>query len=129
MHKLWRSSLSEIKSGSDDTLSGRMCDNIRTSETETCQDLLAQTLYRALSRIERGTPYWGYRHLIKYKHILSMVFPPLAWIADSEVVTGGTEYTPKMADMDLNDPFHATTGPAFKLITDGQSTWWGIDGG
>lgn len=53
----------------------------------------------------------------------------MACFTDREVVTGGTEYTPNMAYFELDEPFAATYGPAFKLITDGQTTWWGIDGG
>jgi len=82
----------------------KWCDDVRTPVAETCGELLAASLERALTDVQRyaGAP-WGTAHQAEARH------RPLtrSWLRrffDIRVPTGGDSYTLNVGRMDWADP-------------------------
>jgi penicillin amidase len=104
----------------------RWCDDVRTREVESCAEIQAASLQRALAELHRrfGDPSrwkWGEAHAAHHRH------RPLsrqAWLApffDFTVPTGGDTYTVNVGRNDLNDPaepFANHHGPSLRMLAD-----------
>ena len=104
----------------------RWCDDVRTREVESCAEIQAASLQRALAELHRryGDPAkwrWGEAHAAHHRH------RPLtrqAWLApffDFTVPTGGDTYTVNVGRNDLNDPaepFASHHGPSLRMLAD-----------
>lgn len=105
----------------------RWCDDIRTSAVESCDDLLAQSLEKALADLRRrygADPQawkWGTAHAARHRH---RPFARQAWLArifDISVPSPGDAYTVNAGATDFNDelePYANRHAPSLRAISD-----------
>jgi penicillin amidase len=99
------------------------CDNVRTPSTESCDQLLAESLERALSDLERRygrDAKWGEAHVARHRHRPFARQPWLARIFDIRVPSAGDAYTVSAGAMDFHDeaePFANRHGPSLRAIS------------
>jgi penicillin amidase len=96
------------------------CDDVRTAALESCDAVLAASLERALTHVEKhGT--WGEAHVARHRH---RPFSRVAWLAplfDIRVPSGGDAYTVNAGAMDFSDdaePFANRHAPSLRMIVD-----------
>jgi penicillin G amidase len=96
------------------------CDDVRTPAVESCDALLAASLQRALTNLEKHGK-WGEAHVAHHRH---RPFTRVAWLAplfDIRVPSGGDAYTVNAGAMDFADeaePFANRHGPSLRMIVD-----------
>ena len=104
----------------------RWCDDVRTRQVESCADIQAESLQRALAELRRryGDPAgwkWGAAHLAHHRHRPLSRQPWLAPFFDFSVPVGGDTYTVNAGRNDLNDraePFASHHGPSLRMLCD-----------
>jgi penicillin amidase len=97
---------------------GHWCDHVRTAAVETCDELLAQSLERALGNRYRS---WGEAHVARHRHRPFSRHEWLAPLFDIRVPTGGDAYTVNAGAMDFNDeaePFANRHAASMRTIID-----------
>ena len=82
----------------------RWCDRVDTSKTETCGDILEQSLTQALQELETRTGSadmaewrWGALHKASFRHPLFRGIPQLSWLSDLVISSDGGNFTVKRA--------------------------------
>lgn len=114
------------------------CDDVRTQPVETCEDLLAPSLDKALQdlRIRYGEDWrWGEAHVARHRH---RPFARHAWLSrlfDIRVPTPGDSYTVNAGRIDFDDPAepyanrHAASLRAISDLGDPQASVFIHSGG
>ena len=112
--------LSNVLSGGE----SQWCDDVRTPVVESCDAVLAGSLEKALTDLEKrygGERKWGEAHVARHRH---RPFTGVTWLApffDIRVPSGGDAYTVSAGAMDFNDdaePFANRHGPSLRMIAD-----------
>ena len=102
------------------------CDDVGTQRTETCDDLLAQALARAVGRLEErhgddpGAWRWGEEHVALAEH-RPLSSSPFAPIFDLRGPAPGSNYSVnafEFSPLDAERPFTSTHGPSLRAIYD-----------
>jgi penicillin amidase len=104
----------------------RWCDNLRTKEVESCAEIQAESLRRALAdlRSRYGAPEswkWGDAHAARHRHRPLSRQPWLAPFFDFAVPTPGDTYTVNVGRNDMNDraePLANHHGASLRMLSD-----------
>jgi penicillin G amidase len=102
------------------------CDDVRTARTETCDELLRESLDKALADLERryGADMskwtWGKAHFAAHRHRPLSHSVALAWLFDIRVPSAGDAYTVNVGAGDFNDgePYASHHAPSLRAIYD-----------
>ena len=97
------------------------CDHARTTPVETCNELLGQSLERALAGIQNRYSNWGEAHVARHRHRPFTRNEWLARVFDIRTPSGGDAYTVNAGAMDFNDeaePFANRHAPSLRMISD-----------
>jgi len=106
---------------------GRWCDDVTTARTETCGEILAASLERALADLRKryGEDQerwrWGEAHAAWSRHRPFSRVPWLAPFFDIRVPTPGDAYTLDVGQSDFadeSDPYSSRHAPSFRAIYD-----------
>jgi penicillin amidase len=124
----------------DNVLAGQphWCDNVRTSSSETCAELLASSFEKAMQNLKKryGEDWsWGEAHAARHRHRPFSRTPWLARIFDIRVPSGGDAYTVNAGASDFRDeaePYanrHAASLRAISDLADPQASVFIHSGG
>ena len=110
----------------NNVLSGQShwCDDVRTRQSESCEELLAASLDKALADLKKryGDEWkWGEAHVARHRHRPFTREPRLARIFDIRVPSAGDAYTVSAGAVDFNDeaePFANRHAPSLRAVSD-----------
>jgi penicillin G amidase len=100
------------------------CDNVRTPAAESCEELLAESLERALADLREryGDDWrWGEAHVARHRHRPLTRQGFLSRFFDIRVPSGGDAYTVNAGRMDFNDeaePYASRHGASYRALYD-----------
>jgi penicillin amidase len=100
------------------------CDNVRTARVEGCEELLSDSLEKALEDLRRryGNDWkWGEAHVARHRHRPFARDPWLARIFDISVPSAGDAYTVNAGASDFHDesePYANRHAPSLRAISD-----------
>lgn len=102
---------------------GAWCDDVRTTQTETCADLADRAWSVATAELaERLGPNpsswtWGAVHRVEMDHAV-MGSTAMAWAFDLTAPNDGGPFTVDVASYPIRDPYRQDHGPGFRGIYD-----------
>jgi len=104
----------------------RWCDDVTTTEVETCDQIKARALELALADLERrlgadrGLWRWGDLHVARSAHRPFSAVPVLARWFDLRQSVGGDMYTVDVSENTISAkaPFEAVAGPSLRALYD-----------
>ena len=132
----WRPRIEFMKKALQDR--SAWCDDVRTRRMESCEELLATSLDKALEEVQRRygeNATWGTAHEARLRHRPFSGVAVLNRIFDIRVPTGGGAYTINRGAMDWGaepDPFanrHASSLRAIYDLADPQASLFIMPGG
>jgi penicillin amidase len=100
------------------------CDNVRTPQTESCEDILAESLEKAVAALRdryRENKPWGEAHAARHRHRPFSRQALLSRWFDIRVPIGGDAYTLNAGRMDFGDeaePFASRHGASYRAVYD-----------
>ena len=103
------------------------CDNIRTPEEETCENIVTSAFGTAIAALsqEYGNDFedwrWGEAHKATFAHPLFGRIPGLRRVSDIRIESDGGAYTVNRAQPKISDsrnPFASIHGPGYRAIYD-----------
>jgi penicillin G amidase len=103
------------------------CDDVNTSETETCADLVTKALAITISQLtekygeNRENWLWGNAHRATFSHQVLSRIPLLNRLADISIASDGGNYTVNRGATRVNNtkaPFAHIHGPGFRAVYD-----------
>jgi penicillin amidase len=100
------------------------CDDVRTARVEGCEELLSDSLEKALEDLRRryGNDWkWGEAHVARHRHRPFARDPWLARIFDISVPSAGDAYTVNAGASDFHDesePYANRHAPSLRAISD-----------
>jgi penicillin amidase len=93
----------------------RWCDDVRTTEVETCSQVLSTTFKEAVQAV--GDVPWGKVHAVQLKHSFSSV-SALKPFFHRSVEVGGSDVTPHATTSTLSKTFETSFSPNARIIMD-----------
>jgi penicillin G amidase len=111
---------------SGDTKLSKWCDNINTSNVETCDEILTRALDLAAQNLERryGPDFdkenWGDHHKVIHSHMPFSNLPILKRYFSIEVTSGGGPFTPNQGAYQYSSakPFQNRHGAGYRAVYD-----------
>ena len=105
----------------------RWCDDVKTEKTETCREILSESLSSTLRTLavangeDIAAWRWGARHYAYFRHRVFGFVPGLRDLADIRIAADGGAYTLNRGLTRVSDPRHpmaAIHGPGFRAAYD-----------
>ena len=109
------------------TTDTKWCDDVRTPETETCDQRIAGALDRALLDLrkrygaEPADLRWGKAHYADFRHPVLNYVPVAKYFANLSIPSNGGDFTINRASPRFGDakaPFAQRSGPGYRAIYD-----------
>lgn len=100
------------------------CDNVLTTDSESCSSTLLDALDKALDDISERLGdnmqqwQWGKLHITQYPHRPFSEVSALKWLFHRTIANGGNRYTVDVAPANLNNPYVQTHVPSYRQIID-----------
>ena len=107
-----------------------LCDNPKTVQVETCDDLITKSFEEAVEFV--GSKTWGELHSVDLKHIPFSDVPLLKWIYGRQQPTGGWMNTVHATFTNWNGTFATVMGQGFKIVCDmgdNSTNYWTVETG
>ena len=114
------------------------CDNVRTPATESCEEILGDSLEKAIAALREQygeNKTWEAAHVARHRHRPFTRHGVLSRLFDIRVPVGGDAYTLNAGRMDFNDeaePYASRHGASFRAVydlADAQSSLFITSGG
>ena len=106
------------------------CDDLNTTHTETCSDLISDALAKAVLYV--GDKKWGELHAVVLKHLPFSQSKLLSWLFERKQEIGGWSGSVHATSNDWNSTFTTSHGPGIKFISDLgnlSSNYWALESG